>query len=82
MSQLSTSPRSPRPQLHDFWHRPWVLMACALASLLASALGGVGGAVVGTAIVLSCKALESVPEANLGQRATMLAMLALAGLVG
>lgn len=52
------------------------------APLLASALGGVGGAVVGTAIVLSRKALVTVPEANLGQRATVLIMLALAGLVG
>ncbi len=120
MSPPSTSRPSPRPQLQHFWRRPWVLVACALASLLAyactshlaiipstllsslalaggascsgrlqlrapllaSALGGVGGAVVGTAIVLSRKALDTVPEANLGQRATMLAMLALAGLVG
>ncbi len=41
-----------------------------------------GGAVVGTAVVLSRKALDTTPQADLGQRAALFAMLALAGLVG
>jgi len=52
------------------------------AEVLASALAGVGGAVVGTAVVLSRKALDSAPQGDLGQRATVLTLLALAGLVG
>jgi hypothetical protein len=51
------------------------------ALVLAAALGAVGGAVVGTALVLSRKALDTAPQGDLGQRATVLAMLALAGLV-
>ena len=51
------------------------------ALVLAAALGAVGGAVVGTAVVLSRKALDTAPQGDLGQRATVLAMLALAGLV-
>ena len=52
------------------------------AAVLASALAGVGGAVVGTAVVLSRKALDTAPQGDLGQRATVLTLLALAGLVG
>jgi uncharacterized membrane protein YobD (UPF0266 family) len=47
------------------------------AEVLASALAGVGGAVVGTAVVLSRKALDTAPHGDLGQRATVLTLLAL-----
>ncbi|MCX5969216.1 MAG: hypothetical protein NTV57_16600 [Cyanobacteria bacterium] len=52
------------------------------AEVLVAALGGVGGAVVGTAVVLSHKAIDTAPQGDLGQRATVVAMLALAGVIG
>jgi hypothetical protein len=51
-------------------------------SLLRAGLGAVGGAVVGTAVVLSRKALDTAPDSNLEQRAMVFGLLALAGLVG
>ncbi|MFZ0408219.1 MAG: hypothetical protein WAM11_08940 [Cyanobium sp.] len=52
------------------------------AEVLVAALAGAGGAVVGTALVLSRKALDTVPQGDLSQRLTVMALLALAGVIG
>ena len=50
--------------------------------VLVAALGGVGGAIVGTAVVLSRKAIDTAPQGDLSQRVTVMALLALAGVIG